>query len=565
MTKVIQDLVVKDAIEMVPSSDRKGVYSGMFLRKKSSGEWRPIFNLKFLNRFVHLQSFSLISPASVRDLFPAFPCWGVLVDLKDAYFHVMIHPGSKHLLRFTWEGSVYQYKRLPFGLKSAPYIFSRMMKPVISHLQERGIRVIPYLDDWLMFHKDKDLLQKQVNWAVQTMSDLGLIISSKSVLTPTQNMVWLGVLLDMKEGYFGVPQTKQKILQNQCRLVTGLSKISVKNAQSLLGSLNFFANYIHLGRLKLRPLQMWCINQKIHQKSPSHLIDVTKEAKAALSTWIHPITLASRVIIHSHTVDEAIVTTDASKIGWGGHCGQLEASGIWTRERKKWSINALELMAVFLTLSAFQINLQNKVIMIQSDNTTTVSYIKKQGGTRSRRLLGIAQDIWNLAETNNMTLHVSHLAGKSNLRADALSRMKTTDSEWSLHPLAFKKICLRWGQPVMDLFASSINARLPRYVTIEQNALSLEWSGTELLYIFPPFVLIQQVIVKLINMARFQVIMVVPEWKSRPWFPMLMELSRHNFIPLTIPDVPPLFQEINGKVIYPENLNYRLLGVKLWR
>lgn len=563
MDIAIKDLIAKDAVEVAP--DNPGFYSGMFLRRKASGEWRPIFNLKQLNRYVHLQSFSLLSPVSVRDLFPEFPCWGALVDLKDAYFHVIIHRDSRHLLRFCWDGIVYQYRRLPFGLRSAPYIFSRVMKPVIGFLQSRGIRIIPYLDDWLFLHKDRETLQHQVSWAVKTMVRLGLIISPKSLLTPVQTLSWLGVLLDLNLGRFGVPQEKQVSLQNLCRSSAQKTSLLVKEAQALLGSLNFFAPYIHLGRLKMRPLQMWCIEEGVHNKAPSASIPVSEEAKQALRTWADPTTLGSRVPIHTSTVEEATVTTDASKIGWGGHCGQLETAGQWPKELKKWSINALEMKAVYLTLLAFRFSLQHHRVKIQSDNSTTVSYINKQGGTRSRRLLKIAQDIWEVASTHNMTIRAAHLAGKSNLRADALSRMKTTDSEWSLHPLAFQKLQNRWGQPKVDLFASQSNAKVASYVTIEENSLSLEWSTSDLLYAFPPYALIPQVLTKLTSMAHFQILIVVPDWRSRPWYPILMEMSKGTYMDLSLPDIPPIYQVINGKEVQPENLNFRILGVKLWK
>jgi hypothetical protein len=50
--------------------------------------------------------------------------WAVSMDLKDAYFHIPIHPDYQKYLRFQFEGQIYQFQALPFGLASAPLIFT---------------------------------------------------------------------------------------------------------------------------------------------------------------------------------------------------------------------------------------------------------------------------------------------------------------------------------------------------------------------------------------------------------------------------------------------------------
>lgn len=59
------------------------------------------------------------------------------VDLKDAYFSVPIHYHHRHHPRFSVEGQKYQFTSLPFGLSSAPWIFTKILKPVAALLRER--------------------------------------------------------------------------------------------------------------------------------------------------------------------------------------------------------------------------------------------------------------------------------------------------------------------------------------------------------------------------------------------------------------------------------------------
>ena len=81
------------------------------------------------------------------------------IDLQDAYFHVPIHPDSRKYLRFAFQRKVYQFRELPFGLNTAPQVFTHLGHTVAVYLHRQGISVIPYLGDWLIHHPDtKDTL-----------------------------------------------------------------------------------------------------------------------------------------------------------------------------------------------------------------------------------------------------------------------------------------------------------------------------------------------------------------------------------------------------------------------
>lgn len=74
----------------------------------------------------------------------------VTIDLKDAYFHITIAPEHRKYLRFTLGKEHYQFKALPFGIASAPQVFTKFMVAIISHLHAQGISMFPYIDDWLL-------------------------------------------------------------------------------------------------------------------------------------------------------------------------------------------------------------------------------------------------------------------------------------------------------------------------------------------------------------------------------------------------------------------------------
>ncbi|CAI7776881.1 unnamed protein product [Closterium sp. NIES-54] len=69
------------------------------------------------------------------------------VDLKSGYHHVDIHPSCWNYLGFQFEGRSYVFRSLPFGLATAPFVFTQLIKQLARRWRALGVRVIPYVDD----------------------------------------------------------------------------------------------------------------------------------------------------------------------------------------------------------------------------------------------------------------------------------------------------------------------------------------------------------------------------------------------------------------------------------
>ena len=88
-----------------------------------------------------------------------------------------------------------------------------------------------------------------------------------------------------------------------------------------------------------------------------------------------------------HPLKHALqIFTDASKEGWGAHLNERTARGTWSLPESKLHINHLELKAIFLALKELQDLCCNNIVLVATDNTTVVAYIKKEGGMKSGSL-----------------------------------------------------------------------------------------------------------------------------------------------------------------------------------
>jgi len=191
----VQKLLRKGAIKAVPNCPGQFL-SRIFLVPKRDGSYRPVVNLRPLNQFMKGLHFKMESLGMMRDLLRNND-WMASLDLKDAYLSVAIWEHHRKYLRFPWQGKVYEFQCLPFGLSSAPRVFTKLLKPVLAKLRHQGMRLIMYLDDMLVMAQSKMELESQL---AQITSLLGFVINwEKSQLLPTQMIQYLGFLIDSQE------------------------------------------------------------------------------------------------------------------------------------------------------------------------------------------------------------------------------------------------------------------------------------------------------------------------------------------------------------------------------
>ena len=119
------------------------------------------------------------------------------MELKDAYFAILIAKNQGKFLRFTVDGQPFQFNCLPFGLSCAPWVFTKTLKPVPALLRELGARLAVYINDILFLAESREKMTSHVLSLVILLEHLGFVVNSeKSVLSTTQKIEFLGLSID---------------------------------------------------------------------------------------------------------------------------------------------------------------------------------------------------------------------------------------------------------------------------------------------------------------------------------------------------------------------------------
>ena len=298
--------------------------------------------------------------------------------------------------------------------------FTNLLQVTSRNMHRQGISVIPYLDDWLVH---RQVLLRHQAQLLDTLDLVSFILNrKKSELDLTQDLQFLGIRLRLDLGEASLPQSKAWEILARASHLCSLRVLSYTQVSHLMGSLNWASGLIPLGRLYLRPLQRHFHSLGLTNRfTPPRRSDPLALANL-LQHWQDPRFLTSGIPIHTFQADFTIFT-DASTQGWGTHMGDSQISGIWTRTDCRLHINCLELKAVISALQHWAPMLQGHQVMIATDNSTVVSYINKQGVTRSLTLLRLTVDLLLWLEAQNIIVRARHIPGCLNVIVDHLSRL----------------------------------------------------------------------------------------------------------------------------------------------
>ena len=564
----LEELLEKDVLEEVKDTNSPGFYGRLFIRPKPNGKWRSIIDLSELNTYVNNPTFHMESAISIQNqMRPGMVATSI--DLTDAYYHVPVNYHYRKYMRIALFGKVLQFKAMPMGLNVSARIFTKLIMEVMRMVRAKGIHIHAYLDDWLLkaWAKDRRTLRAQTRFVVQLAEELGLLVNlEKSELEPKDRTKYVGVRYHLDLGLALPPLETLAEIENLIRKLLRRRGGSAREWSSLIGKLGSVMRQVQLGPLHRRPVQKILMSQW-DQKTQDweEWVSMLPEYTEAMKWWLDRKNTTRGVSLSPYCPDQ-VLYTDASKQGYGATLGSIHIKESWNAQERLLHSNNLEMLAVIKAVDRLAPKIRGSSLLINTDNTTVVATINRQGGTKAWNLTEMAWTLWLKLDKLNCQVRAKHIPGRLNVTADALSRMsQVVATEWSLHQSAVELIWQKWGTPQVDLFATQLNSKLQRFVAPfpdqqawAVDAMSISWDRM-FCYAFPPWNMMGEVLMK-VREDQAEMIIVAPAWPGRPWFPLLLDLLVDQ--PLKLPDAENLlYQAHSGRL----HNNVKLLNLHAFR
>ncbi len=294
------------------------------------------------------------------------------------------------------------------------------MDAALAPLRLQGIRVLNYLDDWLILAHSRELVSRHRDIVLGHIHSLGLRMNAKkSVLLPSQRTVFLRVRLDSVQMQARLAPARIPVFTACLARFKLGHHVSVGTCRRLLGLMAAASPVLPLGLLHMRPFLLWMKELRLHPTVPAtRLIRVSRSCCRHLLMWRDPVFLQSGVRM-------------SSKEG--------------RRVEGRVPLLAYKLPGTQGCLPGFE---------VFSPHSRGASYYS-QDGQYGRTLDRLARHLLLWSQDKFLSLRAVHVPGVLNLAADFLSRQKLEPGEWMLNRQTVSQIWDLFGKAEVDLFASN--------------------------------------------------------------------------------------------------------------
>ena len=240
--QAIRELVLSGRVQQV--SHQPLVVNPLSVSIQPCGKKRLILDLRHVNRCLAKQRVKY-EDWKVALAYFTKDSYMFSFDLKSGYHHVDILQEHQTFLGFSWRASdsgdeiFYVFTVLPFGLSTAPYVFTKLLKPLEKHWRLQGVCIAIFLDDGWATVQDKQGCSITAQAVRKDLSSAGFITNDeKSVWEPTQTLNWLGITWNSVLGTLKIVDRRiTKILCTIDQIIDANFMVSARRLASFTGQI----------------------------------------------------------------------------------------------------------------------------------------------------------------------------------------------------------------------------------------------------------------------------------------------------------------------------------------